>query len=90
MRPSNHAGAAASFASRTATQIAVSRQNGGAGSGGKPDKAGADFEERQALVVYPWVRVRRTPLVPSINVEGGLSDGVLFDSPELGLMDDDR
>jgi hypothetical protein len=43
MRPSNHAGAAASFASRTAMQIAVSRQSGGAGSGGKPDKAGADF-----------------------------------------------
>jgi hypothetical protein len=34
---------AASFASRTAMQIAVSRQSGGAGSGGTPDKAGAEF-----------------------------------------------
>ena len=41
--PSYHAGAAASFANRTAMQIAVSRQNGGAGSGGKPDKAGANL-----------------------------------------------
>jgi hypothetical protein len=68
-------------------QIAVSRQNGGAGSGGKPDKAGAVFEEQQALVVHPWVQVRRTPLVPSIIIEGGLSDGVLFDSPELDLVE---
>jgi hypothetical protein len=41
--PSYHAGAAASFANRTAMQIAVSRQSGGAGSGGTPDKAGAEF-----------------------------------------------
>ncbi len=89
--PSYHAGAAASFANRTAMQIAVSRQNGGAGSGGTTDKAGADFEERQALVVYLWVQVRRTPLVPSIIVERGLSDGLLFDSPQLGsaFLDDD-
>ena len=43
IRPSHHAGAAASFANRTAMQIAVSRQNGGAGSGGTPDKAGAEL-----------------------------------------------
>lgn len=43
MRPSYNAGAAASFANRTAMQMAVSRQSGGAGSGGTPDKAGADY-----------------------------------------------
>ncbi len=41
--PSYHAGAAASFANRTAMQIAVSRQSGGAGSGGTTDKAGAEL-----------------------------------------------
>ena len=85
MRPSYHAGAAASFANRTAMQIVVSRQCGGVGSGGKPDKAGADFEERQAVVVDLRVQVRRTPLVPMIGVVRGLSDGELFDSPELGV-----
>jgi hypothetical protein len=75
--------AAASFAQSLKLLHSCKVQSGGAKSGDEPDKAGADLEERQALVVYPWVQVRRTPLVPPIITERGLSDGALFDSPEL-------
>jgi len=40
-------------------------QSGGAGSGGKPDKAGANCKERKGRFGLVRVQVSRTPLVPN-------------------------
>ena len=44
--------------------ITVCRQSGGAGSGGKPDKAGANCKDQKELFDPLRVQVRRTPVVP--------------------------
>jgi hypothetical protein len=55
--------AAASFA-RCIIENIYCRQSGGAGSGGSPDKAGANCKDRKELSGLVMVQVRRTPVVP--------------------------
>jgi hypothetical protein len=55
--------AAASFA-RCIIVNSYYRQSGGAGSGGLPDKAGANCKEKRELFGLVLVQVRRTPVVP--------------------------
>src|SRR5580704_15038724 len=55
--------AAASFA-RCIIEDSYYRQSGGAGSGGSPDKAGANCKDQKELFGLVRVQVRRTPVVP--------------------------
>jgi hypothetical protein len=56
---------AASFA-RCIIEDSYYRQSGGAGSGDKPDKAGANCKDRKEPFDVLRVQVRRTPVVPVV------------------------